>query len=282
MLAEQGNVIVVYPFITSYDGFRSQNCCGFWFDQHIHRGAGEAEDLYQIAREVESRYNIDPNRRYITGLSSGSAMAVVMVVAYSDYFAAGGAVAGLPYFETSACVGFYCANPGTFKAIDEVVSAMKSEQDEPAEQRTIPFMTIHSINDCTVIKSHQKTSVTRGSSATRRALRPIVQLIARLKASRAPTTNTERLPVLSQKPCSTMVRPEGCQAVDRTIGSATIAESSPILKGPVRVNYYGISFSVTHSVKTGRHRLSSHPVQQPAPLSLSAVPLPMPKVQWWR
>lgn len=152
VLAEQGNVIVVYPFITSYDGFRNPNCWGFWFDQHIHQGAGEAEDLYRIAREVENLYNIDPNRRYITGLSSGGAMAVVMTVAFSEYFAAGGAVAGLPYFETSASVGFYCSNPGTFKNITEVVSAMELEQDEPGEQRAIPFMVIHSVNDCTVNK----------------------------------------------------------------------------------------------------------------------------------
>ena len=40
-LAERDGFIVVYPFITSYDGMRSPNCWGFWFPQHIHEGAGE-------------------------------------------------------------------------------------------------------------------------------------------------------------------------------------------------------------------------------------------------
>src|SRR4029453_11493229 len=35
-LAERDGFIVVYPFITSYDGLRNQNCWGFFFDQHIH------------------------------------------------------------------------------------------------------------------------------------------------------------------------------------------------------------------------------------------------------
>lgn len=151
-LAERDNFIAVYPFVTSYDELRNQNCWGFWFDHHIHEGAGEAEDLYQIAIEVESEYRIDPNRRYITGLSSGGGMSVVMAVAQSEYFAAAGAAAGLPYSETSSSVGFICANPGTFRPISDVISAMKAEQQASEEKRIIPFMTIHSNNDCTVNK----------------------------------------------------------------------------------------------------------------------------------
>jgi poly(hydroxyalkanoate) depolymerase family esterase len=148
--ADQENFIVVYPVITSYDGSRNPNCWGFFLDQHIHEGAGEAEDLYQIALEVESEYTIDPERRYITGLSSGAGMSVVMAVAQSEYFAAAGAAAGLPYSETSSSVGFVCFNPGTFKSIPAVVAAMQAEQRRPEEARAIPLMTIHSNNDCTV------------------------------------------------------------------------------------------------------------------------------------
>jgi poly(hydroxyalkanoate) depolymerase family esterase len=153
-LADSQGFIVVYPFITSYPSAESRNlnCWGFWFDQHIHEGAGEAEDLYQIALAVESRFSIDPNRRYVAGLSSGGAMSVVMAVAQSEYFAAAGAVAGLPYSETASSVGFVCANPGVFRPIDEVVAAMDSEQSSSEEQQMIPMMVIHSLNDCTVNK----------------------------------------------------------------------------------------------------------------------------------
>ena len=52
-LAERENFIVVYPFITTYDGPREENCWGFPRD-HIHE-ALEIEDLYQIALRSRSR-----------------------------------------------------------------------------------------------------------------------------------------------------------------------------------------------------------------------------------
>jgi len=149
-LAERDGFVVVYPFITTYDGMRSDNCWGFWFGSHIHQGAGEVEDLYQIAREVEARFAIDPQRRYVTGLSSGGAMAIALAVARSEYFAAAGAAAGLPYGENSWSVSFSCLVPGFFKSVSADVAAMRNEQKTSADQRTIPLMTIQSSNDCTV------------------------------------------------------------------------------------------------------------------------------------
>jgi poly(hydroxyalkanoate) depolymerase family esterase len=151
-LAERDNFIVVYPFVTRFPAAppRDVNCWGFFIDQHIHKGAGEAEDLYQIALEVEAAFKIDPNRRYVTGLSSGAGMAIDLAVARSEYFAAAGSVEGLPYSETSSSVGFVCVNPGSFKPVSADVIAMQAEQSKPEEQRLIPIMAIHSKNDCTV------------------------------------------------------------------------------------------------------------------------------------
>jgi poly(hydroxyalkanoate) depolymerase family esterase len=149
-LAERDNFIVVYPFITSYDGVRDTNCWGFFLDQHIHKGAGEVEDLHQIALEVEAELKIDPNRRYVTGLSSGAGMSVDLAVAQSAYFAAAGSVEGLPYSETASSVGFVCLNPGTFKPVSADTVAMQVEQKQPEDQRVVPIMAIHSRNDCVV------------------------------------------------------------------------------------------------------------------------------------
>ena len=149
-LAERDNFIVVYPFITSYDGLRDTNCWGFFLDQHIHKGAGEVEDLHQIALEVEAEFKIDPNRRYVTGLSSGAGMSVALAVAQSAYFAAAGSVEGLPYSETASSVGFVCVNPGSFKPVSADAVAMQMEQKQPEDQRPVPIMAIHSRNDCVV------------------------------------------------------------------------------------------------------------------------------------
>ena len=152
-LAERDNFIVVYPFITSYDPLppRAQNCWGFFIDQHIHKGAGEVEDLYRIALEVEAAFKIDPNRRYVTGLSSGAGMAVDLAVARNEYFAAAGSVEGLPYSETSSSVVLSgCFLQGSFKPVSADVAAMQAEESRPDEQRPIPIIAIHDRNDCIV------------------------------------------------------------------------------------------------------------------------------------
>ncbi|MET0168591.1 MAG: PHB depolymerase family esterase [Burkholderiales bacterium] len=148
--ADRFGFILVAPFITSYDGLRNTNCWGFWFDQHRHQGKGEVEDLHQIALAVEARFNIDPARRYITGLSSGGAMTVVAATAHNEYWAAAASAAGLPYGEDAASVSLSgCPGFATFHSVDRVVSDMRSERDDPY---IIPLLVLQNGNDCTVIQ----------------------------------------------------------------------------------------------------------------------------------
>ena len=100
---------------------------------------------------VEDEFTVDPDRRYITGLSSGAAMAVVMAVIYSEDFAAAGAVAGLPYDEDACAVANACPLQGIrFKPVNTLVASMTAEQPGTGEQRRVPLMTTHSRNDRTV------------------------------------------------------------------------------------------------------------------------------------
>jgi poly(hydroxyalkanoate) depolymerase family esterase len=105
-LADREGFVAVFPFVTSFPSSeqRNPNCWGFWFDQHQHEGRGEPGDLRRILAEIEAEFPVDPERRYVVGLSSGAAMAVVMAVTYSEDFAAAGSVAGLPYDETACAV----------------------------------------------------------------------------------------------------------------------------------------------------------------------------------
>jgi poly(hydroxyalkanoate) depolymerase family esterase len=152
-LVDRERLIVVLPFVTSFDPLeqRSPSCWGFWFDQHQHEGRGEPGDLRRILAEIEAEFAVDPERRYVAGLSSGAAMAVVMAVVYSEDFAAAGAVAGLPYDETACAVSGACLFGGLqLKGVAELVAAMAAEQTAPEEQRLVPMMVVHSSNDRTV------------------------------------------------------------------------------------------------------------------------------------
>ena len=148
--ADQEKFILVTPFITRYDGLRNLNCWGFWFDGHMHEGKGEPEDLHRIGLEVESNYNIDPERRYITGLSSGGAMTVIAAITHNEYWAAAAPAAGLAYSETSSSVNFSgCGfSNAIFKSVAASVSAMNQELDD---DYVIPMLVLANNNDCTVV-----------------------------------------------------------------------------------------------------------------------------------
>ena len=149
--ADRYGFLLVAPFITSYDGLRNKNCWGFWFDGHRHEGMGEPEDLHQIALEVESRFSVDPERRYITGLSSGGAMTVVASVTHNEYWAAAAAASGLAYGEDAASVSLSGQCPGfaTFHAVSRVVQDMEQELDDSYR---IPLMVLQNNRDCKVIQ----------------------------------------------------------------------------------------------------------------------------------
>jgi poly(hydroxyalkanoate) depolymerase family esterase len=151
-LAERDGFIVLFPFITSYPFLpaRAQNCWGFFIEQQRHQGLGEPADLRRILDAVEDEFPVDPKRRYVAGLSSGAAMAVVMAVAYSEDIAAAGAVAGLPYGEDACAVANACFSGIAHKPVSAFVEAMEAEQQSAEEQRLVPVMAIHSTNDMTV------------------------------------------------------------------------------------------------------------------------------------
>lgn len=107
-IADRVGAIVVYPFVTTYSGLRTQNCWGWWLSRQRQRGRGEVADLKQIAEDVSANYAVDCSRRHICGLSAGGAMSVACLAAYSDFWTSGASVAGVPYGESTNAVR---ANP---------------------------------------------------------------------------------------------------------------------------------------------------------------------------
>lgn len=148
--ADRYRFILVTPSITRWDGLRGPNCWGFWLPQHRQRGRGEPEDLYQIAREVEQRYPIDPQRRYLTGLSSGGAMTAILAVTHNDYWAAVATVAGLPYGEDAAAVSVLGVCPGwaQFHPLPWTVAAMRAQLGP--HPYPMPVLVVQNERDCTV------------------------------------------------------------------------------------------------------------------------------------
>lgn len=164
-LAERDGFIAVFPFIKSYPFLppRNRNCWGFFIEQQRHEGLGEPADLRRIFDAVEDEFPVDPERRYVAGLSSGAAMAVVMAVAYSEDIAAAGAVAGLPYGEDACAVQNACFTGIAHQPLGALVQAMQAEQQSAEERRLVPIMVIHSTNDMVVPLRQPVINTARGN-----------------------------------------------------------------------------------------------------------------------
>ena len=141
-VADEHSVIVVYPFVTSYDMPRMENCWGFWNSTHNRSGAGEVEDLWGILSEVRVRYGADANRLHVAGLSSGASMAIALLVTRCDRIASGAEIAGLAYTETPMALG--CVRP-RYKSTKAIVAAMDREMGR--KKRLVPLMIVHATGD---------------------------------------------------------------------------------------------------------------------------------------
>ncbi|MEU2610119.1 PHB depolymerase family esterase [Micromonospora sp. NPDC007271] len=92
-LADRYGYIVVYPSVT-----RSSQCFDVSSPQALRRdGGSDPVGIMSMVNYVRQRYNVDPNRIFATGVSSGAMMTNVMLGLYPDVFSAGAAFAGVPF-----------------------------------------------------------------------------------------------------------------------------------------------------------------------------------------
>ena len=84
---------VLYPAQTQHAN--SSRCWNWFKHNHQKRGRGEPALLAGMTKDVMARYNIDPKRVYVAGLSAGGAMAAILGDAYPDLVAAVGVHSGL-------------------------------------------------------------------------------------------------------------------------------------------------------------------------------------------
>ena len=94
-LADRHGFALLYP-----EQQRANNpmLCFNWFAaEDIARGRGEAASIAAMIEAMHKAHGTDPARTFVTGLSAGGAMTVVMLAAYPELFAAGAVLAGVAY-----------------------------------------------------------------------------------------------------------------------------------------------------------------------------------------
>jgi poly(hydroxyalkanoate) depolymerase family esterase len=143
-LADEIGFIVVYPEQASA---ANVSRCWNWFqaaDQR--RDDGEPSLIAGITRDVIARYNADPRRVYVAGLSAGGAMAAIMGHTYPDLYAAIGIHSGLAYAAARDIPSALAAMRGRSLSPDP-------RGAEPAFQ-AVPTIVFHGDLDTTVHSSN--------------------------------------------------------------------------------------------------------------------------------
>lgn len=74
-----------------------QRCFNWFRPSQVMRDQGEAGSIRQMIARLQTEFPIDSQRIYVAGLSAGGAMATALLATYSDVFAGGASVAGVPY-----------------------------------------------------------------------------------------------------------------------------------------------------------------------------------------
>ncbi len=94
-LADRYGFYVLYP---QQHFTNNPSHCFNWFKKNeIERGKGECESIREMVIYMIKNFGLDTSQVFITGLSAGAAMGVVMIAAYPELFKAAAIFAGGPY-----------------------------------------------------------------------------------------------------------------------------------------------------------------------------------------
>lgn len=96
-MADTYRFAMVFPQTTFVDPLGFIPCFRAYDSGHNRRGVGEALSVKQMVDWMQRNQAVDPQRIYVSGISSGAFMTSVMMASYPDVFAAGAIFSGIPY-----------------------------------------------------------------------------------------------------------------------------------------------------------------------------------------
>jgi poly(hydroxyalkanoate) depolymerase family esterase len=126
-IASNEKFYVIYP---EQKVINNPSMCFNWFlKDDIEKGKGENASIYSMITWMKKFFAIDTSRIYITGLSAGAAMTVVMLSDYPSIFNAGAEFAGGPYKSATTIPSSFKALTGKLHKTPQEWSALVKEQN---------------------------------------------------------------------------------------------------------------------------------------------------------
>jgi feruloyl esterase len=140
--------MVVYP---QQKFVNNVSTCFNWFrNADINKGEGECESIYQMILYMQQHYAVDSNRIFVTGLSAGAAMAVVMMATHPESIKGGAIFAGGAYKLATNAFASAGVMAGTKKLSKEELVKNVVDQN-PSYKGSYPNLIIYQgLNDFVV------------------------------------------------------------------------------------------------------------------------------------
>jgi poly(hydroxyalkanoate) depolymerase family esterase len=89
-----------------------QACWNWFLSEHQTRERGEPAAILRLVDDISKRYTIDPNQRYVVGLSAGGAMAAILGEQAPDVFVGVGIMAGVALHSSHDVASAFAAMAG--------------------------------------------------------------------------------------------------------------------------------------------------------------------------
>ena len=110
-VADREGFLVLLP--VQDRAFNPMACWNWYLPEHQGRGAGEPAIIVGMIDSLKTKYKIDAQKIYLSGFSSGAAMASTLAACYTDVFAAAAIHSGMPYqAATTLSEAFQSMNSG--------------------------------------------------------------------------------------------------------------------------------------------------------------------------
>jgi poly(hydroxyalkanoate) depolymerase family esterase len=153
-VADREGFIVVYPDFVD-QATHPLACWRFYLPNEWLRDQGDVDGVAGLTRIVMQRWDVDPERVYVLGASSGGFLTSNLGVAYPDLYAALGILAGGPYAST-----FLDAFNPVVPSLDKTtLQAQLAFQAMGSHARVVPIIEMHGDADTTVYPQNGTNAV---------------------------------------------------------------------------------------------------------------------------
>lgn len=115
-LTDWNKLADIYGFYVLYPEQKTTNngsrCFNWFLEKDYTKNSGENESIKNMIISVQDKFSTDPTRTYITGLSAGAAMSMIMIADYPELFEGAAVLSGGPFKSAGKLKDSYNALAG--------------------------------------------------------------------------------------------------------------------------------------------------------------------------